>query len=73
MTIITRDVNYMRKAREGNKITIKERKKAIKDFEEMKMNVELKALQKRTLEAPLTKSQFKRFKQLANMKIKGKI
>lgn len=43
----------------------------IKDFEYMLLNAKLKALQKASIQRPLTEQEFKIFKELANNKLKG--
>lgn len=46
---------------------------AIKEFENMKLNAELKALQKISLERELNDTEFHKFHTLANMKLAGEI
>jgi len=47
-----------------------ESKQAIKEFEFMRENAELRALSSISLERPLTDSEFQRFKELGNKYLK---
>jgi len=49
---------------------MEKQKQAIKEFEFMRENAELKALSKISLERPLTDSEFQRFKELGNKYLK---
>ena len=48
----------------------KEQNQAIKEFEDIKEKAELKVLSQRSLEKPLNDSEFKRFKELGDKRIK---
>ena len=49
---------------------MEKQKQAIKEFEFMRENAELKALSKISLERPLTDSEFQRFKELGDKYLK---
>ena len=50
-----------------------DKKRLIKDFEDMTLKSELNALQKVSFERPLTDCEFERFKVLCDKRFKGEI
>lgn len=50
-----------------------DKRNLLNEFEAIILNAELKALQKHSIREPLSEDQFKRFKELANLKLDGVI